>query len=64
MASGYGYAEIAQALIRKGAHVNEVDIHGWSALYLSQSKGHNDIVQMLEQNGATPVAIQPSVPLK
>jgi ankyrin repeat protein len=44
IASGYGYFEIARALISKGAHVNEVNVHRWSALYVSQSIGHSDIV--------------------
>ena len=47
-AAWFGYEEIAEQLIKAGADVNKKDKNGEGAIQKAKSRGHNDIVPLLE----------------
>ena len=52
-ASRNGHINIAQLLLNNGADVNVKDSWGRTAMMVAKSKGHTEIVELLQQAGAT-----------
>jgi ankyrin repeat protein len=44
--------ETVEALIRKGALINERDAQGYTALGYAKARDHRSVIEMLERNGA------------
>ena len=47
-----GDSEIVQALLAKGAKVNEKNKDGKTALRIAEENGHTEIVELLKKAGA------------
>ena len=52
MAAWRGDSKAVQALLDKGADVNEKDIYGTTALMMAAENGHTETVQVLLDKGA------------
>lgn len=48
-----GNVEIIQLMVDEGADVNEADLTGKTPIQYAKEAGHNDVVQVLEELGAT-----------
>ncbi len=52
VASSQGHVEIVQLLLRAGVNANATDEKGRTALMWARRQGHDEIVSLLQQNGA------------
>jgi ankyrin repeat protein len=53
VAAEMNHPEVVELLIAKGADVNQLESHGYSALTRAFWKGHKDMVRLLKRHGLT-----------